>query len=65
MRCWWCGVEPDDVETYDVVTGGSPQPVRTIEHGRWPGGDHTHAATPPTADELADQAYAMLTQRAF
>lgn len=63
MRCWWCGVEPDDAETYDVMSGEDSPPVRRVEHVRWPGGDHTHAERPPTADELADQACRMLSSR--
>lgn len=67
MRCWWCGAEPIEVveESYDICTVEQVAPVRTISHSwvRWPEGDHTHAERAPTAEELAQQAYAMLNQR--
>jgi hypothetical protein len=63
MRCWLCGVEPLDVEVYDVSTLESAQPIRQVIHARWPAGDHTHSEAPPTADELASEAYRLLNQR--
>lgn len=45
------------------MTMGSTRPVRQIRHPIWPTGDHTHSETAPTADELAEQAYAMLNER--
>jgi hypothetical protein len=63
MNCWWCGVEPLSVETYDIHVIESVDPVRTISHARWPEGDHTHAENAPAADELGEQAYRMLNQR--
>jgi hypothetical protein len=59
MKCYWCDVEPDEV--FDICSAESALPVRQIAH--WPAGDHTHAEAPPTADELADQAYRMLNER--
>ena len=59
MRCWWCGVEP--VEVYDVHVMERAEPVRQIPH--WPGGDHAHSEHPPTADEMADAAQRLLSQR--
>lgn len=48
LRCWQCGIEPDDVLVVRRLCGE----VDHIPH--WPtGADHTHAARPPTPDELA------------
>lgn len=49
LRCWWCDVEPDDV--VELVQFGG-QVVKLIPN--WPPGDHVHAATPPSADQLLD-----------
>lgn len=60
-------MEPIEIveETYDLRTMEQAEPIRQISHSwpRWPDSDHTHAERPPTADELAEQAYAMLNQR--
>lgn len=48
VTCWQCGVEP--LETYDITTFGETQP-RYIA-GRWPAGDHMHAADKPTPGQL-------------
>jgi hypothetical protein len=63
MNCWRCGIEPLSVETYDICVLESVDPVRTISHPRWPEADHTHAVAAPTADELAEQAYRLLSER--
>ncbi|MEV5819281.1 hypothetical protein AB0L22_08910 [Micromonospora haikouensis] len=48
IRCWQCGVEPDDViEDWPLC---KPGPIKIYN---WPSGDHTHAATPPTPEQLA------------
>jgi hypothetical protein len=59
MRCWWCGAEP--VEIHELRTMESNVPVRLIPE--WPPGDHPHSERPPTADELAAEAYRLLNQR--
>lgn len=59
MNCWWCGVEPVDVHEVRVME--QVEPLRLIPH--WPGGDHPHSELPPTADELAAEAYRLLNQR--
>ncbi|MFF0822384.1 hypothetical protein ACFYUR_18640 [Micromonospora haikouensis] len=47
VRCWQCGVEPDDViEDWQLC---KPEPTLIYN---WPAGDHTHAATPPTPEQL-------------
>jgi hypothetical protein len=50
VRCWWCGVEPDDV--LEITTLGDETrrylPV-------WPPGDHDHAESPPTPGELLER----------
>lgn len=47
MRCWWCGVEPDNVLTTQTLGDPAPRywPV-------WPAGDHDHAEEPPSPGEL-------------
>ena len=58
MRCWLCGVEP--LETYDVTTFSDPQ--RRYIPGRWPPGDHDHAAEPPTPGQLEQAGHEALTR---
>lgn len=52
MRCWICGVEPVKV---DVTALREPQ-SRWL-YGRWPDGDHKHAARPPSPDELVAEGF--------
>jgi hypothetical protein len=49
MKCWQCGVEPDDV--HEITTLGDAEPQYIA--GRWPSGDHEHAEVPPTPAALA------------
>lgn len=57
LGCWQCGVEP--VDTYDVRTMAGVE--RVIP--RWPdSGDHPHALTPPTPDDLVAAGYAALNR---
>jgi hypothetical protein len=49
MRCWQCGVEPDEV--LEVTRMGDAEP--SFLPGRWPPGDHPHAERPPTPAELS------------
>jgi len=51
MNCWQCGVEPEAVE--ELTTAASATPIQLIPV--WgPGGDHLHAVTPPTPQDLAE-----------
>jgi hypothetical protein len=59
MNCWWCGIEP--IGVYEVRVMESASAVRLIV--QWPDGDHPHSEEPPSADEMAEQAYRMLNQR--
>lgn len=56
LTCWQCGVEP--LYVVEVTTYGDPEPVYMI--GRWPPGDHAHAVSPPTPQELVDEGYRTL-----
>lgn len=49
LRCWQCGVEPEEV--FEVTTLAEARP-RYVP-GRWPVGDHPHAFEPPSPGELA------------
>jgi len=57
-RCWWCGVEPAD-ETDVRFLGGTVEVIYT-----WPGGDHPHRISPPTPEQLQEEAYRLLVGRA-
>jgi hypothetical protein len=46
LRCWQCGIEPDDVFVIRRLCGS----VDYIPD--WPSGDHKHAVRAPTPDEL-------------
>ncbi|MFD6565371.1 hypothetical protein [Micromonospora profundi] len=53
-RCWLCGVEPDDVIEDHRLGQAEPQQTPV-----WPtGGDHTHALTPPTPQQLVADGHA-------
>lgn len=56
MRCWLCGVEPDDVHTLSSFDG----PVRQILV--WPAGDHAHALHPPSPPQLEQADHEALMQ---
>lgn len=48
MRCWWCGVEPD--ELYEITKLGDPEP-RYLPN--WPPAtDHEHAERQPTPEQM-------------
>lgn len=47
MRCWYCGVEPDQL--IEVTTFGDVEPRYMAN---WPAGDHEHSETPPSPGEL-------------
>ncbi|MFI2663258.1 hypothetical protein [Micromonospora carbonacea] len=48
LRCWQCGIEPADTIEDQQLS----QPNPTV-HPVWPtGGDHQHAANPPTPEQL-------------
>jgi len=49
MRCWWCGVEPDDV-LEDTRLGDAERRYLPV----WPSGDHDHAERPPTPGEMLE-----------
>jgi hypothetical protein len=54
MRCWWCGVEPDDVHTLEITSLGDAKP-RYLTNIDWPdAGDHDHAEKPPMPGELLE-----------
>ncbi|MEU8334825.1 hypothetical protein [Micromonospora tulbaghiae] len=55
LRCWWRGIEPDDI--HELWTLSEPQPRLLPE---WPPGDHTHETTPPTPEQLAERGHAIL-----
>jgi hypothetical protein len=55
LRCWQCGVEPEDV----IVVRNFGGAVDYIPDG-WPAGDHKHAVRPPTPDELVMAGWAAL-----
>jgi hypothetical protein len=50
LTCWRCGVEP--VDTAEIHSGSGL--VRTLP-AEWPPGDHAHAVSPPTPDQLANE----------
>jgi hypothetical protein len=55
LRCWQCGIEPADTIEASTLCGDN----RIIP--RWPiGGDHPHALTPPTPDDLVVAGHAAL-----
>lgn len=58
MKCWWCGVEP--IEVFDIHVMDQAGVVRQVPH--WPDGDHPHSEHHPTADRLAEDAYALLVR---
>ncbi|MEV2239503.1 hypothetical protein [Micromonospora sp. NPDC049891] len=47
VRCWWCGVEPDTV----IEDWRLNQPHPDLIYN-WPAGDHQHAVTPPSPQQL-------------
>jgi hypothetical protein len=59
MRCWICGVEPDEV--YDIHVMESAQAVRQVP--KWPAGDHRHSETPPSPEDLLAEANWMMEER--
>jgi len=50
LRCWLCGVEPDEIVT--ITLPGQVRPLAQ-EPVRWPLGDHEHSLVPSSnADVL-------------
>ncbi|WP_328344834.1 hypothetical protein [Micromonospora sp. NBC_00421] len=49
LRCWQCGVKP--TETAELCTPEAAEPIAVLAT-EWPPGDHPHAVTPPTPDQL-------------
>lgn len=49
LRCWRCGVEPDDYA--EITTYGDTD--RQFIPTRWPTGDHEHSSVPPSPSQLA------------
>lgn len=55
LRCWQCGIEPDDVHVIRSL-GGHVDYIPA-----WPeDDDHKHAARPPTPDELVTAGWVAL-----
>lgn len=55
LRCWQCGVEPDDVIEDQQLGEPNPRQIPV-----WPAGDHPHAVHPPTPQQLAADGHAAL-----
>jgi hypothetical protein len=58
VRCWWCGVEPEEV--YEITTLAEAEP-RYLPH--WPGGgDHEHAERRPTPAQMEQAGHETLAR---
>jgi hypothetical protein len=58
LRCWQCGVEPDD--TVEITTFGEDEP--RLLPASWPPGDHPHAVNPPTPQQLREAGHAAMAR---